>query len=313
MRSSVTELARNRWPGILAALGVDKKLLNGKQQPCPFCPDGGTDRFRFTDHNGYGQYYCNKCGSGDGVRFLEEYHGWDFKTAAAQVKQYLAVDPIPAAPEKPKQELPRQELNDMWSSAAIVQPCDPVGLYLERRGLVNGIGYPTLRTHPHLKHFENDTLQYFPAMLGLIQRADGSATGIHRTYLTHDGNKAPVESVRKVRGIPAGGCVRLGPDCEYIALCEGLETGLALRAMDNQRTVWAALNAGNLERVDLPDFIEAVDICGDNDKPNNPVGQEAAYHLARRLRKDRRIAVRVFIPSRIGSDWLDAFNLKRTQ
>ena len=54
--------AYGHWTGILTALGVDPKILNRKNQPCPMC--GGTDRFQYTDKFQEGNYYCRSCGAG---------------------------------------------------------------------------------------------------------------------------------------------------------------------------------------------------------------------------------------------------------
>ena len=36
--------ARGRWSQVLEACGIDRAVLNRKNQPCPLC--GGTDRFQ---------------------------------------------------------------------------------------------------------------------------------------------------------------------------------------------------------------------------------------------------------------------------
>ena len=58
--------AQNRWTEILHTLGVDQKVLNKRNQPCPTC--GGTDRFQYTDKFGNGDYICRGCGHGDGFK-----------------------------------------------------------------------------------------------------------------------------------------------------------------------------------------------------------------------------------------------------
>lgn len=54
-----------QWVSILSPLMPAGTPLNGKHGPCPFC--GGKDRFRFDDKNGSGSWFCNQCGSGDGI------------------------------------------------------------------------------------------------------------------------------------------------------------------------------------------------------------------------------------------------------
>ena len=56
----LNERARGKWPSILIELGVPPAILDKRNHPCPFC--GGKDRFRFTDLEGEGWFYCNQCG-----------------------------------------------------------------------------------------------------------------------------------------------------------------------------------------------------------------------------------------------------------
>lgn len=89
-RIKTSEVARGRWPQILAALGVPPKALNGRNQPCLFC--GGKDRARFTNWKDEGYYLCSQCGSVNGFRFLMKLHGWDFQQTAARIDELLATN-----------------------------------------------------------------------------------------------------------------------------------------------------------------------------------------------------------------------------
>ena len=44
--------AHGHWTPLLGALGVEDRVLSGRNQPCPLC--GGTDRFQYTDKFGEG-------------------------------------------------------------------------------------------------------------------------------------------------------------------------------------------------------------------------------------------------------------------
>jgi putative DNA primase/helicase len=86
-----TKVAANgRWRRILDALGIPKKALTGKHQPCLFC--GGKDRARWTNFHDDGGYYCNQCGSADGFGLLMKFHGWTFAKAAAEVDRILSTN-----------------------------------------------------------------------------------------------------------------------------------------------------------------------------------------------------------------------------
>lgn len=58
-KQDIEQAASGRWDWLLEQVGVPAKLLNGKHQPCPVC--GGTDRYRFTNHQGHGTWICNQC------------------------------------------------------------------------------------------------------------------------------------------------------------------------------------------------------------------------------------------------------------
>jgi phage/plasmid primase-like uncharacterized protein len=92
------EAARGRWKSILPQLGVSRKILSGRNQPCPFC--GGRDRFRFSDHDNAGKYYCNQCGHGDGFDLLMKLHGWTLKETADKIDEVLGIDARKVAPKK---------------------------------------------------------------------------------------------------------------------------------------------------------------------------------------------------------------------
>lgn len=82
-----SELARGRWPQILASLGVPPKVLNGQHQPCVFCQ--GTDRARFTNWKDEGYYFCNQCGSVNGFQFLMKFHNWTWKETAEKIDELI--------------------------------------------------------------------------------------------------------------------------------------------------------------------------------------------------------------------------------
>lgn len=98
------DAARGRWREILPKLGIARKFLRGRQMPCPAC--GGKDRFRFTDKNRDGMYFCNQCGAGNGFTLLMKVHGWDWKTVMRRVDEVIGNKPgapmatvVPPAPE----------------------------------------------------------------------------------------------------------------------------------------------------------------------------------------------------------------------
>ncbi|EMX4381464.1 toprim domain-containing protein [Escherichia coli] len=100
MKMNVTETVKQacgNWPRILPALGV--KVIKNRHQACPICGgDACSDRFRFDDLEGRGTWYCNRCGSGDGLRLVEKVFGVNPSEAARKVNAVTSNLP-PVAPE----------------------------------------------------------------------------------------------------------------------------------------------------------------------------------------------------------------------
>jgi len=93
--AEVKRRAHGRWGEILRALGVDEKILNRRNQPCPLC--GGTDRFQYTDKFGEGNYHCRSCGAGGGLKLAQAVLGTKFgelldKLAILQIKSERMTD-----------------------------------------------------------------------------------------------------------------------------------------------------------------------------------------------------------------------------
>lgn len=315
----VKRRAHGRWTAILHALGVDEKILNGRNQPCPLC--GGTDRFQYTDKYGEGNYYCRGCGPGGGIKLLQGVLGWDFGTILKRIEESVGrVGPVIHARTEPSFDNMRKLAKRLWDEARPLAQDDDVDRYLRNRGLCLSEYPKMLRLHPALGYFEKDAagkshkVAEYPAMLACIQGAEGHAVTLHRTYLS-DGRKAPIVSAKKVlsSGIN-GAAVRLFEATEELSVAEGIETALAVHARTG-KPVWAALSAGNMERLWLPATVKRICIYADNDADSEYDGQACAFALARRLKKDgKNKAVRqveVFVPRQAGSDWADVWRLHR--
>ena len=83
--NEITTQAVGKWQSIFSSLGVE--VGNGRHCPCPVC--GGKDRFRFDNKNGRGAYFCNQCGSGDGLELIKNYYHCDAKEASDKVAECL--------------------------------------------------------------------------------------------------------------------------------------------------------------------------------------------------------------------------------
>lgn len=189
---------------------------------------------------------------------------------------------------------------ELWHSAQEAEGT-PAARYLGSRGLRLPKG-AALRFAPAMRHPTGTT---WPAMVGLVTRADGLPTGIHRTYLAADGaGKAPVSPAKMMLGPCKGGAVRLAPAGPVLLVGEGIESCLSAMQATGFPS-WAALSAPGLRAVELPHTVRDVIVLADGDQ----AGADAARECARRMASDGRKARIAWPPA--GEDFNDV--LRRTQ
>lgn len=334
MANEIRRSALDRWHEVLTNLGIPASALTKKNKPCPAC--GGHDRFSFTDRNGTGSFVCRGLDNlgGDGFALVMHWLGCDFKTALRvvisaldlssdiEIKRTLASIPRPTKKRNQSATVAR-----LWTEASPIQHDDPAAHYLASRGL-NLASYPAaLRQHQALPYWAevNNTpvmIGFYPALLAQITNPTGDPVALQRIYLNYAGHKAsPLHPVTGEQmdckklltaydGAMKGSAIRLyEPESGVLALSEGLETALAVR-LGSGLPCWAAISAWGLKNVALPKSNTDVFIMSDND--TSGIGQTAANILARRLTSEAR-RVRVLIPKRADTDWLDVLNEKNTQ
>ena len=305
LRDTVSE-AHGRWREVLPALGIPTSVLSGHHQPCPMC--GGNDRFRFTDRNKKGDYFCSGCGAGIGIKLLMEYNGWDFKRAVDEIDKIIGgLPPASAAEFSMTRAAHPGTCRRLYSESFPIIDSDATGKYLTKRGLHLSPWSKALRHIPELRHKASGTVQH--GMLAVFSTAEGKAATIHRTFLTKAGNKADVDPVRMFMpgDVPNGGAIRLSDAAETMGVAEGIETALAASIL-YRMPVWAVTSELLLSRWQPPAIAKRISIFGDNDA--NYVGQCASYVLAKRLMfeaKKEKIerTVEVHIPSVVSFDWND--------
>ena len=307
MLEGIHERAVGRWRSILPQLGVDARFLNGKHGPCPNC--GGKDRFRFTDHEGRGGFYCNGCGPGSGVDLVMRMHKVGFMDAVKLIEPLIPSAPV-YVPKATKQDKPAfTDGSALWKRGLPIQHGDSVSLYLQSRGL-SFDAYPSqLRILPRAVYVDDDkNKQIMPAMLAQFVSPCRSWTTVHITYLTEEGQKARVEKVRKFHPgkIPEGGAVRLSASAETMGVAEGIETALAAQMLF-EVPVWATLSTIGLTKWEPPQSVKHVIVFGDADEKF--AGQHAAYALAYRLAV-KGLNVEVRLPDEVGTDWNDVWRFR---
>ena len=238
-----------------------------------------------------GTWLCHHCGWKGGL------HG------------RLHPSPLPPLLRSPAQPDERKHtaLRRVWGETCPITAADPVDLYLRQRGIALPVtDMPAvLRFHPHLRYLhEAGQRTYHPAMVARVDDPNGQGVTLHRIYLTSDGQKADVPTVKKlmspaIPGATRGGAIRLYLAGETLAITEGVETALAVR-LATGLPVWAALCAGGMARLIVPPEVHLVVICADHDA----AGLDAAQALAQRLLVEQR-RVKILTPDIPGADWAD--------
>lgn len=282
--NAVRTAAAGRWLAILPALGIADEYLRDRHGPCPGC--GGRDRFRYDDENGSGSWLCGGAGrieSGDGFGLLSHCYGWTAAECLHRVADVLGLRdgrelppvqdrrPERAEPDPAEVERTRARFNRLWQATVPLDHADaePARRYLAARGLsalVERDDLPAdVRLHPALPYWltgddgRPQRIAELPALLALVRSPDGSPVGLHSTWLRPDGagkaalldgagNPLPARKLRLIApGAAEGGAARLYPSGgSRIAIGEGIETCLSVRAAIPDLPVWAGLTAGNL-------------------------------------------------------------------
>ncbi len=192
----------------------------------------------------------------------------------------------------------------LWANTMPVSDGDPVSLYLKRRGLAGSVP-KLLRLHPRLTYWNGGDRGAWPAMVAPLVTPDGRVLAVHRTYLTADGSKAPVPTVKKLTGAAgalAGACIPLHDARDgVIGIAEGIETAQAAHLASGLPTV-AAYCAGNLAAYTWPAGVRRIVVFADAD----PAGAAAAQSLKARAMRTG-LSVAVMTPTTPGADWCDVW------
>lgn len=289
-----------KWPGIFSSLGVD--VGTGKHKPCPVPGCAGTDRFRFTNENGDGGFYCNQCEphAGDGWALLMKVLNINFKEAVKAVEDVIGG--AVKTPINDSLQYNPERLRQLYKDSKPLTGNCMGSMYLKNRGLKT---FP--KTLRYLSNcYEPSTKTKMPAILATVSAPDSEALSLHRTYLKN-GYKSDIKKC-KLMMTPkkplAGSAVRLFPATNQIGITEGIETAVAVHELFDI-PVWAALSTSLLQAFEPPKGIENITIFADAD--NNYAGEKAAYNLANRLYL-AGYAVGVRLPGKRGTDFLDVLN-----
>lgn len=295
-----TERARGRWREILPLLGVEEQFLTGRHGPCPMC--GGKDRFRFTDKDGDGWYYCNCCGPGSGILLLRRQHGWSHAEACREVDQLLGSEYRPPVPERRGRDdqAKAADLEQLLRDAADQRVVDDWKLARRLR-----FPTPALRGHRSCPYYDGNhqLVGRFAAVIAPITSLEGRIVSAQRLYET---DAIPPKERKKIMppvGTIKGCAVYLHDFDDELGVAEGVSTAEAAYELYGIPTC-AALSASGLESWIWPPRIWRLHIFGDNDASFR--GQLAALKLAHRARQGScPLEVRLNIPDEPDTDWLD--------
>lgn len=132
-------------------------------------------------------------------------------------------------------------------------------------------------------------------MIAVVRNPQGRPVGLHRTYLTSDGHKAPISAPRKLLRVYdlVGSAVRLFPSRDgALAVTEGIEDALSAWILW-QIPAWAVLGTSGMKGFIPPENVKEILIFADRDE--NGAGQRASWELQERMEETGR-AARVLVP-----------------
>ncbi|MBD1389559.1 toprim domain-containing protein [Neiella sp. HB171785] len=321
----------------LAIEKADKNPNCPGQVPCPITGKGTTKYRLFPDWETTGEGFHNDFGRRlDGYELIAEFEGSMPRALDAiadilggDLSSVRSSDVAKAKQNKPERKpvdvnRGKRQLRMLRQTAEKCLPAKDsplVAKYLESRGLKGDVSAlpDCLMFNPNLYHKSDEgKVSYHPALLGLFTNSDGGWVTLHRHYMAADGSgKAPVDNAKKLMPSPfgiSGNAIRLDApafhqECGLLAVCEGLETALAVREATGLPT-WSCYCSDVLALVEIPKEVTHVIIWGDHDRSG--AGRRDANKLAERLRA-QGTHVRILIPEHDipegekSVDWLDMY------
>ena len=265
---------------LVALVGKTVRLVRDGSKWRGCCPFHGDKRYSTLSVDPQtNRYACPACGAeGDSLTWIMQEQCLNFyQVVALSLHQPIATNnkakeairhAISCAVPPPSDEAARRHKHEL--AQKIWDECLPadqtiVEKYLFTRGIIFDEALPDeIRFHPHLLHDPSN--QYFPAMVVSVQKADGSFSGIHRTYLSPDGYDTA--------NVIKGGVRRMLSDCfgahvhikdvspHRLIVAEDVESALAIAQCCPNHSVWASLTLNNM-KAPIPKDVQDVVLCAD--------------------------------------------------
>ncbi|MGJ8624234.1 MAG: DUF7146 domain-containing protein [Yoonia sp.] len=213
------------------------------------------------------------------------------------------IDEERRAAERAFREKRTRQARRLWNAARPIAGT-PAELYLRGRGIT----CPLPRTLRYVGDCWHQSAKLSPALVSHVHNVgDRDSFAVHRTYVRGDGlGKADLLPNKAMLGPVSGGAVSLSNIRGPLVVTEGIETGLSLLSgiLGKPMTVWAALSAGGMVGLTLPETPGELIIAPDGD----PTGREAADALATRA---HGLGWNVsMLPAPNGFDWNDVLTGK---
>ena len=258
----------------------------------------------------------------DSVRNLSG--GRQYRTALWRIEVLLTpqeIERIKAQELKERLEL-TESIQKMWKESKKPTLGSPVWNYLKSRGL-----------NPRSSSIQNNIRESvsfasgkeWPVMLAEVRDRSGKLITLHRTFLTEEGKKAPMENCKRLMKLPkgssiSGSAIGFGnTDESIVGVAEGIETALSIVEATGY-PCFAAISANGVVSFQPPTGAKVILIFADKDA--SETGQKAAEKARERLASEGYHAIVLLpfeeLPEGVkGIDWNDVlvnngyFPLKR--
>ncbi len=308
MRTEILITAMGKWPSILLSIGCTEKQMSGKHAPCPMCE--GKDRFRMIELDGKGKWICNQCGSGDGMNLACLVLNMPFKDAVEKIRPYIAGASYLTTPKKPDQYDIKQRTTKLMNTWRAAKDKEMVSDYLKSRGLPEKAFKGVDLRGSITDYYNEGRSSKQNTILARVCTPHKKVACLHKTYLFEDGTRK--KKLSQTTREWSGGAIRLfKAEPEGLIVAEGIETALAARWLYYCKSkiwlpCWSTFSANGMAKLGTPKGLKHLLIFGDNDITFT--GQYRAYELANRTVVRLQVPTEVFIPPKMGMDWLDVLN-----
>ncbi|MEQ8285728.1 toprim domain-containing protein [Thalassospira sp.] len=202
---------------------------------------------------------------GDLLDLIMANRGLDFRAACDEARAFLSLPIIPMKRPEPAPPGTSVAARRLFAASSSIRGT-LAEVYLCQRGVTLPSDVSALRFHPRCYYRAPLGRETWPALIAAVTDGKGAVTGVHRTWLSPDGGKAPVDQPRRALGHLAGNGVRFGTVTDTMLAAEGLETALALKMIMPEMPVMAALSAAHLAALTWPPKLRRLYVARDNDE-----------------------------------------------